>query len=196
MVSPVDPNEIRLTGENTFMRLHLEQGGPMTTHTRHWRILLSPAGPGHVLFLQSELTDDRVKIYSDNIALARWLQEEIENPSYGFKDQALPVAEAAFSRTGDIRSYYTERVVSRDEEISMTWYDFGEPVAVSLAPGSLPARPHGIYTVMIPARRTQLVLNGRLAKGRPFPEEMLYTTEGQMSSTCMVAWSETWVRPR
>ena len=76
--NPTDPNQIRLTGENSFIRLSRDDGSNYSTRTSHWRILLSPAGPGHVLFMKSDLTDDEVRIYADNIALARWLQEEIE----------------------------------------------------------------------------------------------------------------------
>ena len=57
---------------------------------------------GHVLLLQSELTDGQIRIYSDNIALARWLQEELEsqiNPPNA--DPNIPVIEATFSRSGD-----------------------------------------------------------------------------------------------
>ena len=106
MVSPVDPNEIRLTGENSFIRMGLEQDGPFTTRASHWRVLLSPAGPGHVLYLESELTDTQVRIYSDNIQLARWLQGEIQGTIYAaFGDESVPVTEATFSRYGDMRSF-------------------------------------------------------------------------------------------
>lgn len=193
MVTPVDPNEIRLTGENSYMRLTLDNGGPLTTRASHWRVLYSPAGPGHVLFLQSDLTNNQVKIYADNIALARWLQEEIEVTIYaGFADQSIEVVEATFSRHGDVRSFSTEKVVSRDAEISMTWYDFVEPFLVRSAPGITPGRPHGVYNTHVPAQKAQLVLNGRLARGRPFPLDR----SGHLSSTCSLAWSETWVRPR
>ena len=193
MATPIDPNEIRLTGENSYVRLSLENAGPLTTRASHWRVLYSPAGPGHVLFLQSELTSNQVRIYADNIALARWLQEEIEVTIYaGFADQSLEVAEAAFSRHGDIRSFITEKVVSRDAEISMTWYDFVEPFVVRSAPGFTPGRPHGVYNTHVPAQKAQLVLNGTLARGRPFPMDR----SGHLSSTCSLAWSETWVRPR
>ena len=191
MESTVDPNEVRITGENSFMRLSHEDGGPVTTQASHWRALLSPAGPGHVLFLQSELTDDEVRIYSDNIALARWFQEEIERNG-DFPDQSLPVIEAEFSRRGDVRSFSTEEIISTDDEISLTWYDLGEPFVVRFPPGFLPDRPHGVYSVLIPARRAQVVLNGSIASGRPFPDER----EGHVGSTCCLAWSETWVRPR
>ena len=100
MVSPVDPNEIRLTGENSYIRLSHEESGPLTARASHWRVLFSPAGPGHALFLESELTDNQVRIYSDNVALARWLQEEIEKTIYDkFADQSVLVAEATFFQT-------------------------------------------------------------------------------------------------
>ena len=101
MVSPTDPNEVRFTGENSFIRLFEKKDAPMTTRASHWRSLFSPGGQGHALFLKSDLTDDQVLVYSDNIALVRYLQEEIESllfPEFG--DQSLPVIDAIFTRSG------------------------------------------------------------------------------------------------
>ena len=62
------------------------------TRVSHWRILYSPGGPGHVLFIQSDVTDNAVRVYSDNIAMTRWLQGEIESLLYPpFADQNIPV---------------------------------------------------------------------------------------------------------
>jgi len=55
------------------MRLSATDGGPHTTEASFWRITFSPGGPGHVLYLTSELTDNQLRIYADNIAMARWL---------------------------------------------------------------------------------------------------------------------------
>ena len=52
MADATDPNQVRLTGENSFIRLVETSGGPDTTRTSHWRIWLSPGGAGHVLFMQ------------------------------------------------------------------------------------------------------------------------------------------------
>ena len=194
MVSPVDPHEVRLTGENSFIRLMEVEGGPVTTRASHWRVLLSPAGPGNVLFLESELTNNQAKIWADNIGLARWLQEEIEIALYpAFGDQSIPVAEASFSREGDVRSFSTEKVVASDTEISLTWHDFADAYVFRPEAGTVrPELTHGVYSTMVPARKAQLLVNGKPAKGRAFRQDR----GGQESSTCALAWSETWTRPR
>ncbi len=184
-----DPHHVRLTGENSYMRLHETEHGPMTTRCSHWRILLSPAGPGHVLFLRSDVTDNERYIYTDNIALARWLQQEILSTGE-FADQELPVMQAVFSRSGDGRSFWTENIEADGEVITLTWYDFGEPFVISVPVGSMPDRPLGWSSVFVPARRVQLTLNDRVATGRAFPEPR----GDRMSSTAGLALSETWLR--
>lgn len=190
MVSPTDTNQVLLTGENNFMRLHVEENGPMTTRAGHWRILLSPVGPGHVLFLRSDVTDDLTRIYSDNIAVARWLQDGIVGNAES-KDPAIPVITAAFERWGDTSFSWTESIETAEESIELTWYDFGEPFTITVPPGDSPERPLGWNSVFVPARRAQLTLNGEVAKGRPFPEQRGV----RLSSTAGLALSETWVRP-
>jgi hypothetical protein len=190
MANDADPNRVRLTGENNYMRLHSEENGPLTTRAAHWRVLVSPGGPGHVLFLKSDVTDDQVRVYSDNIAMTRWLQDEILGAGE-FRDPGLPVISAVFSRTGDASRFWTEIIESDREKISMTWYDFGEPFVTGVAAGSNPERPLGWSAVFVPARRVQLILNDRVATGRAFPEQR---ADGSNSSTAGLALSETWVR--
>ncbi len=191
-MDPVDPNEVRLTGENSFIRLAGKDGSDPTTHASHWRVILSPAGAGHALFFKSDLTQNRLRIYSDNIALARWLQEDIEasmRPDYA--DTSLPVIEASFSQKGDVATYWTERIDSADESLSVTWYGMGEAFVVRNEAGSLPDQPHGVYSCIVPAARAQVTLDGRVASGDAFQREH----GGRPSSSCCLALSETWVRP-
>ena len=193
MVTPTDPNEVRLTGENSFVRLAEQEGGPFTTRASHWRVWLSPAGPGHVLFLQSELTDGEVRIYADNIALARWLQGEIEgsiNPDNG--NTSLPVVEAEFSRDGDVRSFWTEYVEAGESDVTLTWYEFGDPFVLRVEAGTRDSGPHGVYSTFVPARQARVTVDGAQAAGQAQPQEVY----GRSSSTASLALSETWVRPR
>ena len=61
-MSTVDVNSVIVTGENSVIRLNKIDSDAFTTHASFWRILTSPAGPGDVLYLKSELTEDRWRI--------------------------------------------------------------------------------------------------------------------------------------
>jgi hypothetical protein len=104
-MSTADPNLVILTGENPFIRLAPNDTDNYTTNASFWRIIFSPAGPGHVLYLKSELTENRWRIWADNIAMARWLQETVQGMlNAELLDSSIPVTEAEFSKSGDFRS--------------------------------------------------------------------------------------------
>jgi len=192
-MSVADPNRLILTGENPFIRLSETDGAPFTTNASFWRIILSPAGPGHVLYLKSELTEDRWRIYSDNIAMARWLQSTVQGMlNAETAGQTIPVIDAEFSKSGDARDFWTERLVTSDEEIALTWYRIGEPLLIHTQPNAEPGRPYGVCTVLIPALGARLSLNGTQAVGQPWARER----EGRPFSTCALAFSESWTEVR
>jgi len=189
---PVDPNAVLMTGENSFIRLSPDGGKTQSDRVSHWRVLWCPAGAGHALFIQSQLTDGRVRIYGDNIAVARWLQSTIESLLFpAFADTTLPVVAAAFARRGGPWSTTTETVVAAGPRVTLSWYDCIEPFVLHAPPG-FNNRPIGVFSTFFPARAAQLEIDGRVATGSVWPE-----TRGdrQASSACL-AWSETWVKPR
>ena len=129
-----DPHKLILTGENPFLRLSEKDGDPNSTDASYWRILFSPMGPGHVLYLKSELTHGRWHIYSDNIAMARWLQQTVQGMlNAELKDTTIPVSDSSFSKTGDPRYFWTEYVRAHETEIALTWYDIGDPLLGQVA---------------------------------------------------------------
>jgi hypothetical protein len=192
-MSVADPNKTILTGENPFIRLSKKDGDPNSTDASFWRIIFSPAGPGHVLYIKSEVTEIRRLIYSDNIAMARWLASTVQGMlNAETKDPATPVIDAEFSKSGDPRYFWTERVKARGEELTLTWYDIGEPLLIHTQPNQQPDRPYGVCTVLIPAMGARLTRNGVDAVGSPWRRER----EGRPFSTCALAFSESWTEAR
>ena len=114
-----DPNKIRLTGENSFLRIG-ESADP-TAENSHWRIMASSRGTGHVLFAKSVLSNNEPRIYSDNFALARWLQEGIQASMRDTYSGDVPIIEARFTKKGDTLTSWVEYIVSRDEHIALSW---------------------------------------------------------------------------
>ena len=62
MAPPVDPNQVLMTGENSFIRLSPDGGKTQTDRVSHWRVLWCPSGAGHVLFIQSSLTGGQARV--------------------------------------------------------------------------------------------------------------------------------------
>jgi hypothetical protein len=188
----VDPHDPVMTGENSFIRLSIDGGNTIIDRVSHWRVLWSPAGQGHALFIESPLTGKGARLYSDNAGVARYLQRMIEVLLYNeFASGSLPIIDAKFERSGNSLSTVEERIVSRKDEIILSWWDFMAPFVLTMPPGTM-NRPLGVYSTFIPARSAQLSVNGQAASAKVFPQER----GGRPSSSCVLAWSETWTRPR
>ena len=147
----LDQNRLIMTGENPFIRLSATDDGPITTNASFWRIIMSPAGPGHVLYIKSELTDNAWRIYSDNIAMARWLQETVQGMlNAELADLSIPVRDAQFSKSGDARDFWTEELAAPASAAFMCCTACApwacacaslKPAAMSAAPGTGTAIP-------------------------------------------------------
>lgn len=188
-----DPNRVVLTGENPFIRMSAKDGDPNSTDASFWRIISCPRGPGHVLYLKSELTGKNWRIYTDNLAMARWLQATVQGMlNAELADLAIPVTDAEFTKSGDPQYFWTERVAARNEELTLTWHDIGDPLLIHTQPNQLPGRRYGVCTVLIPALGTRLARNGVEAAGRSWPRER----EGRPFSTSALAFCESWTEAR
>ena len=188
----VDPHDPVMTGENSFVRFSNDGGSTIPERVSHWRVLWSPAGQGHVMYIDSTLLGSKPRIYADNAGVARFIQRTIESLLHKpFADEALPILDAKFERTGNSLSCVEERIVAGRETIVLSWWDFMAPFVLTMAPGVM-NRPLGVYSTFIPARAAQLTVNGQAAPGKVFAQER----GGKQSSSCVLAWSETWVKPK
>jgi hypothetical protein len=186
----INPHELILIGENSFIRLSKDKGQSAATRCSHWRVLWSPAGAGHALFVDSSLLGG-VRIYADNEALARFLQKEIEYLLYEpFSDVGTAVIAATFAREGTPPGVCSETVRTAREEISLRWSDFLKPFNFAAPPG-FDGRPLGVQTTFFPATTASLSLNGRKAEGEPWRLDR----GGKPCTTACLAWCETWFRP-
>ena len=186
----IDKGEVIFVGENSFIRLSRDGGNTISERVSHWRALWTPAGPGHVLFYEGELTGGETRIYSDNIALARFLQNNIEGLLYPANgNTSIPVHDAEFDRDGDARSYSTELISTETEEISLTWTDLQPPFVMHAPGGSEEGqRPLSVWTTFVQAGEARITVDGVFAIGEPYKDDRL----GRPVSSAVLAWAETW----
>ena len=188
----VDPHDVVMTGENSFIRLSNDGGKTMTDRVSHWRVLWSPAGQGHALFMESPLSGDGPVVYADNAGIVRYLQRTIEALLHKpFADESLPIIDAEFTRTGNSLATVEERITTDDDAIVLSWWDLMRPFILTMPPGAM-QRPLGVYSTFIPARGAQLSVNREASRAKVFPQERF----GRPSSSCCLAWSESWTKPR
>lgn len=186
----VNPNELIMAGENSFVRLSTDAGRTATTRCSHWRVLWTPIGAGHALFVDSGLVQG-VRIYADQVDVARFLQREIEVLLYKpFGDLDIPVIPATFTREGTPPGICEEILRTEKEEIRLRWSDFLKPFNFSAPPG-FDGRPIGVQTTFFPAKTASVSLNGRKAEGAPWQLDR----GGKPCTTACLAWCESWFRP-
>jgi hypothetical protein len=187
----VNPHELILIGENSFIRLSTDGGKTAATRCSHWRVLWTPAGAGHALFVDSPVTGG-VRIYADSEPLVRFLQKEIEYLLYKpFGDLNLPVHAATFERAAVPPGPCGEIVRAGKEEIRLSWSDFLEPFNFAADPG-FDGRPIGVQTTFFPARTAQFTIGGKPADGQPWAMDR----GGKACTTACLAWCESWFRPK
>jgi hypothetical protein len=187
----INPHELILIGENSFIRLSKDGGSSASTRCSHWRVLWSPAGAGHALFVDSSLVGG-VRIYADSEPLARFLQKEIEYLLYKpFGDASVTVTAAAFTREGTPPGSCAEVLRIDKDEMRLSWSDFLKPFNFEAPPG-FDNRPIGCQTTFFPANSASLTLNGRKAEGTPWRLDR----GGRAATTACLAWCETWFRPQ
>ena len=190
--SIVDPNRILMTGENPFVRLSPEDNDDYTTSVSFWRMTFCPAGPGHVLFAKSDLTDNQWRIYSDNPAMTRWLQQTIQGMlAPELKDESLAIIDATFEKSGDPLKSYSETITAGGDTLVCTWSNMREPMMLYNQPGTPAGRPYGLSTVFVPALEASFSLNGTKAAGKAWARER----DGRPFSTSSLAFSESWTEP-
>jgi hypothetical protein len=195
--SGVKYGRVYVSGENPVIRLLMKEGGTPTTEASFWRVVYSPAGSGHVLFLRSGIDADNptrqsgLRIaFTDNEKLAAYLGKEIMSAfNKVYADDPFPVQKATFRKSGNTLTEWKETVKSRKYTIQLVWKDFAEPFQLDTPAGGR-TNPYGIASLFIPARAAEVIINGKKAAGRPFP-----TRRGRMeNSTAFLAFSETWVK--
>jgi len=186
----VNPHRILVAGENSFVRLGRDGSATPAHWASHWRVFWSQAGPGHVLFLDSELIGG-LQIFADSEELARFLQQMIEYFLYEpFADSALRITQAAFQREAAPPCPTTESVAWSDGVVHLRWSQFLDPFSFAAPPG-FNGRPLGLHTTFFPARSASLVVSGRGAVGAPWRD----ARGDQPCTSACLAWCETWYEP-
>ena len=202
MNEPITPGTVDWTGENPGIVLHRPDGG-VAAMALFFRVAWSPVGQGQVLLLYG--TPERATgtceapniMLADNGALADFLKTSFIARLPAFRSapafETLPVFPARSVRTsGDPMGHrYTEAVIGDGTAIELVWEDLQPPMALELSPDQVGTRAHTMFTLLVPARNAQIIVNGKALPGKVGTR----VQAGMKTSSAFLYFSETWIVP-
>ena len=199
---PITPGRVDWTGENPGILLKDDTGG-FSAMALFFRVAWSPVGQGQVLLLYG--TPDAVEgargapnvILSDNAGLTAYLKANFIGKLAAFASApafaTLPeVAAASVRSSGDPMGHrYTETVIGGGLAVELVWEDLEPPRALELTPDQVGTGEHTMFTLLVPARSAQIIVNGRSLPGKLGTR----VQAGYETTTAFLYFAETWIIP-
>ena len=191
-----NPGRVLIAGENHIVRLQSEADGSDAALVNHFRLRLSPHGPGHAVFVLADpnAPDPRNACYTDNPALATWLLDWYlrGSPLYrnlrGLVD--LPIVTAGgFTFVDELPRRWTETVRAGEVTVQAVWNDLATPFHVErlAQPGEQDAMD--VFSVLMSAFEGSLSIDGQRIPGVVFPRQV----GSQPITSAFLAFAESWV---
>lgn len=199
---PVTPGTVDWTGENPGILLK-DPDGDFSAMALFFRVAWSPVGQGQVLLLYG--TPGSVAgtpgapnvILSDNAALTAFLKENFIGKLAVFANapafETLQEVHAQTVRSaGDPMGHrYSETIVGGDLAVELVWEDLEPPRALELTPDQVGTAEHTMFTLLVPARSAEIIVNGHALPGALGTR----VQAGFETTTAFLYFSETWVIP-
>lgn len=199
---PVTPGVVDWSGENPGILLKNDDGS-FSAMALFFRVAWSPVGQGQVLLLYASPDDADAGedapnlLLSDNRELSDYLLENFIARLAAFRDaQAFAnlthrVASSVHTSGDPMSHRYSETVSGEGYNVQLVWEQLEAPRALELTPDQVGSGIHTMYTVLVPARQAQIILNGRRLPGKPGSR----VQAGFETSTAFLYFSETWIIP-
>lgn len=200
--TPVTPGTVDWTGENPGILLR-NADGTFAAMALFFRVAWSPVGQGQVLLLygtpDATLGPDNAPnvMLADNLELAGFLKDTFIGRLGAFRDapafDSLPIQPVRATRSsGDPMGHrYSETVSGEGLTVELVWEDLETPKALELTPDQVGTGMHTMFTLLVPARKAQIIVNGHALPG----EVGSRVQAGFETTTAFLYFSETWVIP-
>jgi hypothetical protein len=196
MRPPLNPGNVTWAGDHLLLALRTPGATEDTTLVSLYRTQYSPAGAGYTALILSDLAgdgcgdDDLRAIYTDNLALAGWVRDNLtRRPAHPFRDPTLSIVTARFETIGAVGQTHATTIHALGHKIVATWADFETPFYLE-APVGVIGTDYDIFSLICPARSGTVYIDGRRAAGAPYPNPVWTRSTGQPRSSALVALCE------
>jgi hypothetical protein len=202
LAEPITPGVVDWTGENPGILLKNDDGS-FAAMALFFRVAWSPAGQGQVLLLygRPQEKDGTAAapnvLMSDNPALADYLKTNFIGKLAAFANAPafaqLPhiLAQSVRSSGDPMGHRYTETIAGEGLVIELVWEELEEARALELTPDQVGTGEHTMFTLLVPARAAQILVNGKALPGAVGTR----VQAAMETTTAFLYFSETWIIP-
>lgn len=202
LTAPITPGTVDWTGENPGILLK-DAAGNFSAMALFFRVAWSPVGQGHVLWLYGTpaavagTAEAPNVMMTDNMALGDFLKRNFIGRlgAFGgapaFAEMPVKLAQSVRSSGDPMGHRYTETISGDGLSIELVWEELEPPRALELTPDQVGTGAHTMFTLLVPARAAQIIVNGRSLPGQVGTR----VQAGAETTTAFLYFSETWVIP-
>jgi len=199
---PITPGEVDWTGENPGILLKNDDGS-FSAMALFFRVAWSKFGQGQMLLLygtpdSEQGSDDAPNIIlSDNAELSHYLLESFVGGLPAFRDVAAfnglkHLVAQSIQTDGDAMGHrYSETISGEGTSVQLVWEELESPRALELMPHQVGSRKHSMFSVLVPAQRASILVNGKALSGK-----LGSRVQADVETTsAFLYFTETWIFP-
>ncbi|MDD9949433.1 MAG: hypothetical protein OXU48_07870 [candidate division Zixibacteria bacterium] len=188
----VNPGRLYWTGQHWINYIRPPNAGENSAMVSLWHTHYSSAGEGTVAYVLIEHGATYRRICTDNPDLAAFIRTWM-NGRGGMYDMELEVVPAAFTRSGDVLDTAAWAIETADDLVIDRWADLQPPELLE-APGPGLREGWDVFSCLFFARSAQIMFNGHMIPGEPYPVDNWKSSLGGERSSCVFALSETFIQ--
>ncbi len=180
---------IRWSGEHwiNYIRRSGEEADSASISLYH--TCYSEAGAGTVAFVDIPGAGFAARC-TDNREIADWIFDQLIRGRGNQFDRDLPVVDARFDRSGDIRTNPSWTMEADGHTITSTW-NLSEPATIHWGPVPSGIPNVQIFALLFFTYDVSLIYNGDSVEGAPYTRDIWQPTIGGDRSSCVFALAET-----
>ncbi len=157
-----------------------------------WHTHYSSAGEGNVAYVHIEDGSSYRRICTDNSETSAFIQRWMAGRG-GMYDMNLEITRATFTRDGGVLDSPSWTIETADDLITARWSDLKSPALLE-APAPKLREEWDVFSCLFFAHSAQILLNGHLVEGEPYPVDIWKPSLGGERSSCVFALSETFIQ--
>lgn len=188
----VNPGRLYWTGQHWINYLRPPNAGENSAMVSLWHTHYSSAGEGTVAYVLIENEFPYHRICTDNPDMAAFIRNWMSGRG-GMYDMELEMVPAVFTRSGNVLEAPAWTIETADDLVIARWDGVQSPELLE-APGPGLREGWDVFSCLFFARSAQIMFNGHMIPGEPYPVDIWKPSLGGERSSCVFALSETFIQ--